>query len=206
MDLIEWLRQRWALAAGLLLALVLGARWWMGRPISHPPGQLVTEEPLQTDLPEGPRWDYKEHHFRALARFHIRARVLSRERYRFDRAAQLSPVDFCLGWGPMSDSKFLDKLDIGQSDRWWHWSSGEPPLSEDNINGHAANMHMIPATDAVRSGLLDVREGQVVTLDGYLIHADGPDGWHWQSSLSRTDTGDGACEVVWVEQVSAADR
>jgi hypothetical protein len=65
---------------------------------------------------------------------------------------------------------------------------------------------MIPATDAVKDRLLGVRAGQVVTLDGYLIHADGQDGWRWQSSLSRTDTGDGACEVVWVEQAEVANR
>ena len=43
-------------------------------------------------------------------------------------------------------------------------------------------------------------------LRGQLVRADGQDGWHWISSLTRTDTGDGSCEVVWVETVGIADR
>ena len=31
----------------------------------------------------------------------------------------------------------------------------------------------------------------------------GRDLWKWASSLSRTDSGDGACEVIWVETVEA---
>jgi hypothetical protein len=48
----------------------------------------------------------------SLASFDIRARVLARERYRFDRAADLSPIDLALGWGRMSESAVLDQLKI----------------------------------------------------------------------------------------------
>jgi hypothetical protein len=48
--------------------------------------------------------------------------------------------------------------------------------------------------------------GQIVHLEGDLVRADGKDGWHWVSSLSRTDTGDGSCEVVWVEHAEVSDR
>jgi len=51
-----------------------------------------------------------------------------------------------------------------------------------------------------------VRIGQVVELHGQLIQADGKDGWRWISSLTRTDTGDGSCEVVWVDSVRVTDR
>jgi hypothetical protein len=38
----------------------------------------------------------------------------------------------------------------------------------------------------------------VVQLQGWLIRTDDPSGWHWRSSLSREDTGAGACELVLV--------
>jgi hypothetical protein len=47
--------------------------------------------------------------------------------------------------------------------------------------------------------LKDVRPGQVVRLRGYLVAVTADDGWQWRSSLSRTDTGSGACELFWVE-------
>ena len=31
-----------------------------------------------------------------------------------------------------------------------------------------------------------------------LVAAQGDDGWQWRSSLSREDSGDGACELIYV--------
>ena len=203
---LYWLKTRWPLVLGALLIASWGCNSWNSRAVRHPAGVLAAEEPSQENLPDGPSWTAKDHRFKALANFHIKARVLSTERYRFDRPAELSPVDFAMGWGPMSDSAVLEKLSVSQSDRWFHWSANTLPLSVDVITSHAANMHMIPATRSVEQGLLSIREGQLVTLDGYLVHVDGKDGWKWQSSMTRTDSGDGACEVIWVEKLSASDR
>jgi hypothetical protein len=46
-----------------------------------------------------------------------------------------------------------------------------------------------------------VRTGSVVRLEGYLVEARADDGWRWRSSLTREDTGNGACELVWVERL-----
>jgi hypothetical protein len=35
----------------------------------------------------------------------MRARVLSTERYWFDGASSVSPIDFAVGWGRMSDQR-----------------------------------------------------------------------------------------------------
>jgi hypothetical protein len=151
-------------------------------------------------------WTFKNYQITALAHFEIRARVLSTERYRFDRASDLSPVDFAMGWGPMSDSRILEAIDIQQRDRWYFWHAGQMPISATDVITHSANMHMIPSTEAVARRLLAVKTGQIVDLRGQLIRADAKDGWHWVSSLSRSDTGDGSCEVIWVESIRATDR
>jgi hypothetical protein len=137
----------------------------------------------------------------SLASFDLRGRVLAQERYRFDRAAELSPIDLAMGWGRMSDSAVLDQLKIWQSGRWYYWSTRRFPIPAEEITTHSANMHMIPATPLVQRQLLRLRVGQVVRIRGQLIRAEGRDQWRWASSLSRTDSGDGACEVIWVETV-----
>jgi hypothetical protein len=180
----------WAQERAVLLAL-LG------------PGILAPEEPRQELLEPPTRWQAYGHTFTGLAAFEIHARVLSTERYRFDPPSRLSPVDFALGWGPMSDSRVLDKLTIIQDNRWFHWAAREMPLPESVLVTHAANMHMIPCDAAVKTRLLKVREGQVVRIRGKLVKAEGADGFGWISSLSRADTGDGSCEVVWVEALEA---
>ena len=60
-------------------------------------------------------------------------------------------------------------------------------------------MHLIPATEDLDSRHRKLRPGQIVTIGGYLVDIRGPGGFFWNTSLTRNDTGDGACEIVWVE-------
>ncbi len=204
-DALDWARERAALLALFSALCVFGCHAWTRRPLAHGPGILAPEEPRQERLDPPPRWQAYGHAFTGLAAFEIHARVLSTERYRFDPPARLSPVDFALGWGPLSDSRVLDRLSIAQDNRWFHWAARELPVPEAVLVTHAANMHMIPADGAVKRRLLEVREGQLVRIRGRLVKAEGPDGFRWESSLSRGDTGDGSCEVVWVESIRASD-
>jgi hypothetical protein len=204
--LIEWLRNRWALVALIVFAGLGTWTYLRDRPIPRPSGVLAAEEPEQVEAKNLIPWRTKDYRIIPLAQFHIRARVLGAERYRFDASSVLSPVDFALGWGLMSDSALLKKLSIGQSGRWYHWSSDDGSLPLGEITTHSANMHMLPADGAIQVQLLRVREGDIIDLRGYLIRAEGPNGFRWESSLTRTDTGDGACEVVWVEHLNVEAR
>ncbi|MNN96270.1 hypothetical protein D3C81_2152230 [compost metagenome] len=47
-----------------------------------------------------------------------------------------------------------------------------------------------------------LQEGARIRLSGQLVRVDGDDGFRWVSSLSREDTGSGACELVWVEELA----
>jgi hypothetical protein len=48
--------------------------------------------------------------------------------------------------------------------------------------------------------------GDVISLDGMLVEADKANGWRWRSSLTRDHTGDGACELVYVQSLSIQPR
>lgn len=135
-----------------------------------------------------------------LAGFSLHARVLSRENYRVGNEAEFSPVDLALGWGPMAKPGMAEKLNVSQSGRWYRysWGSEGPPLALEEIIRHSANMHMVPANDEVATSLARVHSNDVVELDGWLIRIEKKDGWRWQSSLSRSDSGNGACELVYV--------
>jgi len=169
--------------------------------LRYAPGVLVVDAPVQEDLQQATIRRVGDYVIRPLARFHLSARVLGTERYRFDREAELAPVDLALGWGPMSDQAVLDQIDISQGGRFYHWSVKQFPIPRQAIIEHSANMHMVPANESVRTSLLNVRQGEIVRLKGYLVVATAPDGWLWRSSLSRKDTGNGACELIWVEEI-----
>ncbi|HYL70105.1 MAG TPA: hypothetical protein VEY89_02235, partial [Candidatus Dormibacteraeota bacterium] len=66
---------------------------------------------------------------------------------------------------------------------------------------HSANTHVIPADAGIARQLARLRVGQVVHLSGSLVDATRDDGAWLRTSLTRSDTGAGACEVMLVEQV-----
>jgi hypothetical protein len=188
----------------IVLLLVVAAWWFLFR---DQPAQWrgipAAAEPLQTakDLPKP--FLHESYTVTPLARYSITAVVLSRDRYRFDPAAELAPVDLALGWGSMSIAGVINELKISQSGRWYEYSySNDPPLDPQAIATHSANTHCLPVNAAVKKQLLAVRRHDLVTLEGYLVEITGPDGYHWRSSLSRDDTGGGACEVLWVTSVT----
>jgi hypothetical protein len=184
-------------AALLLLVLVAGCQ----AELEYPPGVLAPNDPLQTNVGDVPLLSKGEYVIEPLARFEAEARVLSKKRYRSGRESDLSPIDLALGWGPMSDQAVLDHLDISQARRFYFWQADRMPLSRNDISHHSSNMHMIPANDDVRDALLKVRTGELVRFAGYLVQVRGNDGFRWRSSMKRTDVGNGACELVWVEEI-----
>ncbi len=146
-------------------------------------------------------WRVAENTVSALQPFQLEARILAREDYYFDRGAKLSPTDLALGWGPMADPEVLRHISISQRNRWYIWRAEQLPIERRQIELHSANMHFIPANPQVASTLAQLKEGQQIRLSGQLVSVDGDDGYRWVSSLSREDTGDGACELIWVEEL-----
>ncbi|MBD8878906.1 hypothetical protein IHE49_00260 [Rhodanobacter sp. 7MK24] len=193
----------WLIAA-LLLVLWGGWSWWHMRPLHPGPGELAPDDPVQTalDTPMEPI-HFGDFTLTPRAKFDLVARVLSTEHYRFDAGAALVPEDFAFGWGRMSDSAILKDIDISQSGRFYYWSVRQFPIPRREIETHSANMHLIPADVGVRRALGRIRVGQVVALDGFLVDADRAGGWHWRTSMTRDDTGDGACELFYVTTVDS---
>jgi hypothetical protein len=182
--------------------VLVGAWIYVSWDVPQPPGVIAPEDPHQLDIV--PRtWARGDVHFTALAQFDLQARVLSTNHYSFDRLASISPVDLALGWGRMSDSDILAGIKITQGGRFYYWRSRghQLPIPRDEVISHSANMHMIPADENVKKTLLDVRKGEIVSLAGYLVQVN-EGSWTWRSSMTRTDSGAGACEIIWVERAN----
>jgi hypothetical protein len=185
------------LAPWLLVALVLFALWklYSGRDIDHPPGVLAAAEPWQQEIDSAPLIERGEFRLRPRAEFSATVRVLRREDYSLGELADLVPTDFAVGWGPLSDSKVLEDVQITQANRFYFWRTEHWPVDRATIESHSANWHVIPGNPAVRSVLGRLRRGSIVELEGELVDIEGPDG-SMTTSLVRTDTGAGACEVL----------
>lgn len=199
-------RLRWFIAALVALAALQGMRWAALRPITRAPGVLVDAEPLQLAPRDAAPIAHGDYTLVPLADFAIEARVLSRMDYRFDAFAAVAPLDLALGWRRMSDSAVIGQLGIEQSARFYTYRwSGPPPLPPAEITHTSTNLHAIPADAAVARSLDRVRSGTLVTLRGQLVEVRGRRGERWRSSLSRDDSGAGACEIMLVREVLRRD-
>ena len=185
----------------LLLGLIICWLFWPEKEINYPAGILVKEEPYQKNIIGGKPWKRDDYKITPLADFHLKARVLHLEWYHIDRESGLAPIDLALGWEEMSNQANLDKIDISQGNRWYHWSTKHFPIPRRLIETESANMHIIPANEQIEDILDNVVKGNIIELTGYLVFIEGKDGWKWKSSLTRNDTGGGACEVVWVNDL-----
>lgn len=187
--------------------VLVAAAWqaeddWRLRAVHPPGGEIAPLMPIQTNLDTTASVQQGHWHLRQRASYDITARILSREDYHFDALSDLIPEDLALGWGAMSDNRMLAHFNITQGGRFYSWQSlGPLPMPRRQVVEHSANTHVIPVDNAVRRELARLRVGQVVHLTGTLVDGQRDDGTMIRTSLTRSDEGAGACEIMLVETV-----
>jgi len=178
--------------------------WYADRPVRPPDGILAKEEPRQTNIVNGGTLQMGHWTLTVRADYQITARVLGRESYHFDGLADLIPEDLALGWGPMSDNRNLQTIEISQSNRFYYWhASAGTAIGREMIITHSANTHVIPQDSLIARQLARLRTGEVVTLRGELVDGLRNDGRWIKTSMVRDDTGPGACEVLLVTEIGS---
>lgn len=145
-----------------------------------------------------------------IAHYSISARILSKRKYVRGWESKISQWDYVLGWGDAAKMDKIMNLNIRQAVRWYSFkSAANIPMSGPYIASHTSNHHIIPNTENVRKALLFLKKFDVVQMEGYLVDVHGTNGGknvNWLTSISREDTGDGACEIFLVESVKIGDR
>lgn len=134
------------------------------------------------------------------ASYQIAAHVLGNKRY-YDWQSGMVPRDLALAWGGISDPSVDRWIHWRQSGRWYYyeWDSGD--YGRSYITGHSANAHIISATDNLDKALRRVEKDDAIYLEGYLVNLQVRDDGRVDrvsTSLSREDTGTGACEILYV--------
>ena len=173
----------------VIVSLLLAGAWF-----------FLSPSTTAVSSPDG-GFTYPGYDVRGVEDFTIEARVLSRQNYHMGREADLSPTDLAIGWGPMADESILADFQISQRNRWYFWKARQMPISRNEVITHSANVHIIPANADVSDALSQVRTNDQVRLVGQLVDVNGDDGWRWRTSRSRSDTGNGSCEVLWLERL-----
>lgn len=159
------------------------------------------QKPLESSSQNAEPFSLNEYTLQPKAEIHLSARLLGKERYRLGRESDLSPIDLALGWGAMADTQVTDNIKITQSNRWFHWKTDKLPIPRRQIETSAANVHIIPANQAVRDQLSRIDEGDIIQISGQLVDVRSADGFFWNTSMTRQDVGAGACEILYATHI-----
>ncbi len=198
---VHWLRNKWLLLVAVLLVLFV-AGLIMQRPsadtLTLPPPVQQQHTMPEVIIHQGKKGPVQ---IRLLADFQITAVVKSKQRYVSDTASQVSPLDLVLAWGEMNQATIDRQISYSQANRWYHVCyPASLAISSTYLTENTANVHLIPASPEIESQLHRIRVQDLITLEGYLVEVTFEEGT-WTSSLSRSDTGDGACEILYVRRV-----
>ncbi|MFN4262523.1 MAG: hypothetical protein ACK4IT_02575 [Thioalkalivibrionaceae bacterium] len=135
------------------------------------------------------------------ARYALEARVLATRGYRFDRLADVARLDVALGWQDMARDDVLDAFKINQRNRFYFWRAEHLPIDRATVERSSANVHLIAASPDIAAELRRLRVDDHVRIEGYLVDVAWESGFRAATSLTRDDTGAGACEIIWVHRV-----
>ena len=163
-------------------------------------------DPIQTNLTDAKVMNHigkkGEVIILAKAKYEIEGVIKSKKKY-LDFASQISNYDLAMAWGTLNKSDIDQYIKYSQGGRWYRFKySHDIPGGSDYLSNHSANVHIIHKDKKVLKDIKRMKKNDHVRLKGFLVDVDfsSSGGSLWQTSLSRNDTGGGACEILYVEE------
>lgn len=162
------------------------------------PGAFLYSEPAQR-LNLAPPFSHGDSTLFPLAWYQLDALVVAKKDY----DDPLMPLDLGVAWGALLNDPRHTELNFRQSDRFLY-TDGRAGLDNKLVGRCVSNVHIVPANDSVKSTLSGIEAGDYVSLQGSLVQVFNSKG-AMTSSLSRRDSGEGACEILHVTSAIRID-
>jgi hypothetical protein len=142
--------------------------------------------------------------------YKISAIVVSKEPYWYGWGGKVGPMDLALAWGKLTEPEVGRFIKYSQGNRWYYYEyKKDCPVDNSYIAAHSANTHIITADGNILKAIKSIGKKEKVYLEGYLVNVTGTykgENFWWNTSLSRNDAGDGACEVFYVIKVKIDNK
>lgn len=179
---------------------------------------VKNNEPRQTDTAEAPftlKFKDFNYYLTPRAAYNFSGLVVSQHDSNswfdiYHKNDSVNTKDVCVVWGDNIKTGAYRKVSYksGEFTCFYRWTRQfESPFKTDYL----ANNHLIPANAALAKQIKKINISDEVRLEGFLvdykiINVEGRDIGSRSTSLTRTDSGNGACEVFYVTKVNVIDR
>lgn len=142
----------------------------------------------------------KQYTINFIAEYTLTGRVVTTYPY-FNNStySKLIPLDIGVIWGEAALEKNYKKTT--------YFSDGTRSLNfyctnmSTCQNHELSNNHLLPENKKIKREIFLIKPGDYIKIEGYLIEITGSD-YSQRSSTTRNDTGDGACEIIYVTNIT----
>ena len=119
-------------------------------------------------------------------------------------------VDICVVWGPNIATGGYKMVTYAHGDWtcYYRWETEADPPFSGSVLSHN---HLLPTTPALASLVKSIKVGDQIRLSGLLVDytitaSSGARGGSRNTSLIRTDNGNGACEIIYLTGATILKR
>ena len=112
----------------------------------------------------------------------------------------LNMLDVCVIWGDNPKNERLHKISFWNGIFTCNVKTRDQQAWDAFDMTQLSNNHLVSDDEFIRKQARKIKVGDQVRIKGYLASYGGEGGGKRGTSTTRTDTGDGACETIYVEQ------
>lgn len=111
----------------------------------------------------------------------------------------LNMLDVCVVWGDNTTAAQLQKLDFWNGIFTCNVQTRDQAAWDSFDMDQLSNNHLISGDPNIRDQVKEIKVGDQIRVQGYLAGYASPGVSKRGTSTTRTDTGNGACETIYVE-------
>jgi len=113
----------------------------------------------------------------------------------------LNVADLCVVWSDTAFSPHLNKVEFWNGQFTCFFQTNDRQAWESFNGTQLSNNHLITDDEYLRDKIKDIGIGDQIRINGWLANYQGSNGNKRGTSIVRTDTGNGACETIYVKDV-----
>lgn len=109
--------------------------------------------------------------------------------------------DLCVIWGDNVKSGVYEDMQFenGNWTCWYSWPNSN--VRQRFQNNQLSNNHLLAGEESIKKAIMEAQPGDHIHIEGMLVNYANPaNGFKRGTSITRTDTGQGACETIYVEK------
>ena len=113
----------------------------------------------------------------------------------------INVADLCIIWSDTASSKYLSRLDFWNGEFTCNIQTSDNQAWSYFKKDQLSNNHLISDDEYIRAKIRDVSIGDQIRISGWLSSYSGANGGIRGTSTVRTDSGNGACETIFVNEI-----